>query len=150
MCGIAGAVGLIESGLPDAVARMTDAQAHRGPDQDGQWRSGERGRGAVLGHRRLSILDLSEAGRQPMIDPETGVVIAYNGEAYNFGELAAELRALGVELKSTSDTEVVLKAYARWGEKAIARLRGMFAIALWDQRDQTLLLARDRLGIKPL
>ncbi|GAB5548983.1 MAG: amidotransferase 1, exosortase A system-associated [Sandaracinaceae bacterium] len=150
MCGIAGAVGLIESGLPDAVARMTDAQAHRGPDQDGQWRSGERGRGAVLGHRRLSILDLSEAGRQPMIDPETGVVIAYNGEAYNFGELAAELRALGVELKSTSDTEVVLKAYARWGEKAIARLRGMFAIALWDPRDQTLLLARDRLGIKPL
>lgn len=150
MCGIAGAVGLIDNGLPDAVARMTDAQSHRGPDQDGQWRSADGGRGAVLGHRRLSILDLSEAGRQPMVDAETGVVIAYNGEAYNFRELASELKALGVSLKSTSDTEVILKAYARWGEPAIARLRGMFAIALWDPRDETLLLARDRLGIKPL
>lgn len=153
MCGIAGAVGRVDPEVVAAVERATAAQAHRGPDQDGLWTSlprADRGRGVVFGHRRLSILDLSEAGRQPMVDAESGVVIAFNGEVYNFDELGRELRALGVELRSTSDTEVILKAYARWGEAVIGRLRGMFALALFDPRDETVLLARDRLGIKPL
>jgi asparagine synthase (glutamine-hydrolysing) len=154
VCGIAGAVGTIDPEITRAVERMTAAQAHRGPDQAGTWSSlgtgTERGRGVVLGHRRLSILDLSEAGRQPMRDEASGVVVVFNGEVYNFGELRAELSALGVPLRSTGDTEVVLAAYARWGEAAIARFRGMFALALFDPRDETVLFVRDRVGIKPL
>lgn len=148
MCGIAGAVGTIDRDIRDAVARMTDAQAHRGPDQAGAWSSSERGRGVVFGHRRLSILDLSEAARQPMVDTESGAVIVFNGEVYNFAEIRRELGP--VDLASTSDTEVVLKAYARWGEPVLAKLRGMFALAIFEPRDETVFFARDRLGIKPL
>ncbi len=149
MCGIAGAVGAIDPSVLDAVGRMSDAEVHRGPDQAGLWSSvGERGRGAVFGHRRLSILDLSEAGRQPMHDPASGAVIVFNGEVYNFVALRAELG--GAELRSSSDTEVILLAYARLGERVIQRLRGMFALAIFDPREETVLFARDRVGIKPL
>jgi len=128
---------------------MNQAMLHRGPDQDGVW-SSEGEIGAVLGHRRLSILDLSEAGRQPMVDEETGVALVFNGECYNFRELRAELEKNGREFRSASDTEVVLAAYLAWGVDVCDRLRGMFAFAIWDPRSRQLLLARDRLGIKPL
>lgn len=146
MCGIAGVVG---SGLAEEqrrVLRMLDAMLHRGPDQGGSWNSEK----VALGHRRLSILDLSEAGRQPMTDPETGMVIVFNGEVYNFKELRLTLEARGRRFQSSCDTEVVLAALATWGTSAVDRLRGMFALAIWDPRDSTLTLARDRLGIKPL
>ena len=131
------------------TARMNNAMLHRGPDQDGLWNSGGEV-GVVLGHRRLSIIDLSEAGRQPMVDNATGVAIAFNGECYNFRELRTELEAGGRAFVSVSDTEVVLAAYLSWGAAALQRLRGMFALAVWDPRERLLLLARDRLGIKPL
>ncbi|MBX3707347.1 MAG: asparagine synthase (glutamine-hydrolyzing) [Pseudomonadales bacterium] len=146
MCGIAGAVGSGDAATLDSVGRMLAGLVHRGPDQDGLWSS----ECATLGHRRLSILDLSEAGRQPMLDAVTGMVIVFNGEVYNFPELRRELEGLGRQFRSSSDTEVVLAAIATWGSAAIERLRGMFALAIWDPRDRTLLIARDRLGIKPL
>jgi asparagine synthase (glutamine-hydrolysing) len=149
MCGIAGVYGAIDDAAVRHTKRMCDAMVHRGPDQDGVWRS-QTENGVVLGHRRLSIIDLSEAGRQPMLDPTGTVAIVFNGECYNFAELRKELEAFGRRFVSSSDTEVILAAYLQWGERAIARLRGMFAIALWDSRDGSLLLARDRLGIKPL
>lgn len=148
MCGIAGAIGAVDGGIREAVLRMRDAQTHRGPDQAGIWASTENGHGVVFGHRRLSILDLSEAGRQPMHEPESGAVIVFNGEVYNFAALRAELG--GAELLSGTDTEVILAAYARLGDGVITRLRGMFALAIFDPRDESVLFARDRLGIKPL
>jgi asparagine synthase (glutamine-hydrolysing) len=147
MCGIAGSIGEIDADVRAAVERMTVAQAHRGPDQHGMWASAERGPGAVFGHRRLSILDLSEAGRQPMIDPEHGHVIVFNGEVYNYKEIARDLH---ITPRSGTDTEIILAAYARLGERAIERLRGMFALAIFDPARGAVLLARDRLGIKPL
>lgn len=149
MCGIAGTIGPLGDAARADVSRMLDALIHRGPDQDGVWAS-PGSTGVVIGQRRLSILDLSEAGRQPMIHAGTGVAMVYNGECYNFLDIRQELEALGHRFVSQSDSEVVLIAYVQWGAAAIARLRGMFAIALWDPRDQTLLLVRDRLGIKPL
>lgn len=149
MCGIAGVYGAIDDSATALTKRMCDAMVHRGPDQDGLWKSqGERG--VVFGHRRLSILDLSDAGRQPMLDPTGSVAIVFNGECYNFAELRIELEACGRQFTSTCDTEIVLGAYLEWGERAIERLRGMFAIAVFDSRDGSMLLARDRLGIKPL
>ncbi len=146
MCGIAGAVGAIDGAVSEAVRRMSDAQQHRGPDASGLWTSNPAGgEGVVLSHRRLAIIDLSEDGRQPMADPETGNVIVFNGEIYNFPALRRELEAEGARFKSRSDTEVILKAYARWGPECIGRLRGMFAFALWDAGRGTLLFARDRL-----
>lgn len=149
MCGIAGVLGPVDAFAEHSTERMNNAMLHRGPDQGGLWKSSGV-KGVVLGHRRLSILDLSEAGRQPMLDQGTGVAIAFNGECYNFRALRAELEATGRTFVSTSDTEVVLAAYICWGRAAIERLRGMFAIAIWDPREGCLLLARDRLGIKPL
>lgn len=150
MCGIAGFVGTIQPTSTKQVQRMLDAMIHRGPDQHGLWASEVAGPGVVLGHRRLSIIDLSEAGRQPMVHSSTGVVLSYNGECYNYREIRAELQALGHQFRSRSDTEVILAAYVEWGERAITRFRGMFAVALWDPRDRSLLLVRDRMGIKPL
>lgn len=147
MCGIAGAIGAIDEDVVRAVARMRDAQAHRGPDQSGLWSSTSAGRGVSFGHRRLSILDLTEAGRQPMHHP-SGCVIVFNGEVYNFAALRDELGL--AELASGTDTEVILAAYVRWGERAVARMRGMFALAIFDPRSETVLFARDRLGVKPL
>jgi len=152
MCGIAGAIGQIDSEILEAVRRMSAAQFHRGPDSSGFWRSDptDNGVGVVLAHRRLAIIDLSEDGHQPMADPATGNVIVFNGEIYDFQELRRELQEDGASFRSRSDTEVILKAYTRWGVDSMRRLRGMFAFALWDAARGTLLLARDRLGIKPL
>jgi len=122
---------------------MNEAQRHRGPDDHGVVQCGN----VVLGNTRLAIIDTSLAGHQPMNDPETGNWITYNGETYNFKELRREL---GGEWASNTDTEVVLRAYGKWGVDAFRRLHGMFALALWDEREKRLLLARDPLGIKPL
>ncbi len=151
MCGIAGAIGGIDAELIQAVQLASQQQRHRGPDDDGNWESGGPGQdGAMFGFRRLAIIDLSSGGHQPMVDAATGNAIVFNGEIYNYLELRSELEGLGAEFVSRSDTEVILKAYASWGEDAIGRLRGMFALAIWDRRDRTVLLARDRIGIKPL
>lgn len=126
---------------------MTDALAHRGPDGEGQWCEGPIG----LGHRRLAVLDLTDAAGQPMHSLDARYVITYNGEVYNFRELRRELEKTGSRFISHSDTEVVLEAVIRWGiETAIDRFNGMFAFAIWDRRDKRLLLGRDRYGIKPL
>jgi len=141
MCGIGGMVG---PGADAAVvAGMMAAQRHRGPDGDGLWL----GAGVVLGHRRLKIIDLSDAGRQPMSTPDGRFTIVYNGEVYNFAELRRELP--GVRFRSGTDTEVVLHAYARWGPACLERFVGMYALAIWDAREGQLFCARDRLGIKP-
>jgi asparagine synthase (glutamine-hydrolysing) len=152
MCGIAGAVGAIDGMVVEGVRRMSAAQLHRGPDSNGFWRSGpaDSARGVALAHRRLAIIDLSDDGGQPMTDPETGNVIVFNGEIYNFQAVRRELERSGSRFRSRSDTEVILKAYARWGPEALSRFRGMFAFALWDATRRSLLLARDRIGIKPL
>jgi asparagine synthase (glutamine-hydrolysing) len=151
MCGIAGAIGLLSPELIAAVAAASASQRHRGPDDDGSWQSGPTGSaGAAFGFRRLAILDVSGHGHQPMRDPATGNCIVFNGEIYNFLELREELAAGGVRFASRSDTEVILAGYARWGEGVLERLRGMFAFAIWDQASGTVLMARDRLGIKPL
>ena len=147
MCGIAGIVHLDGRPVSPAVLqRMTDSIAHRGPDGDGQWIEG----GIGLGHRRLSIIDLSPAGHQPMVSADHRYVLTYNGEVYNFRELRAELQASGYWFRSRTDSEVVLCALAEWGAQALQRFNGMFALALWDRRERSLLLARDRYGIKPL
>lgn len=125
---------------------MLAVQAHRGPDGSGTWSDS----GLVLGHRRLAFLDLSDEGAQPMSYGEDRYVITYNGEVYNFVELRATLQRLGHGFRSSSDTEVLLAAYAEWGVECLSRLNGMFAFAIWDRRERTLFVARDRLGVKPL
>ena len=147
MCGIAGVFDM--SDLPAATAvvqRMTDAIAHRGPDGEGVWVE----RACGLGHRRLAIIDLTEAGRQPMATPDGRFVVTYNGELYNFHELRTELQGRGHRFASRSDTEVVLAAFAEWGLDALNRFNGMFAFAIYDRGKRRLTLARDRYGIKPL
>jgi asparagine synthase (glutamine-hydrolysing) len=146
MCGIAGLLrqdGRAVDG--DLVRRMTDVLAHRGPDGSGVYQDGPVG----LGHRRLSIIDLS-TGDQPMTTADGDVTIIYNGEVYNYQTLRHELTALGHQLRTTSDTEVILEGYRAWGVDVLPRLRGMFAFAIWDRPRQRLFLARDRVGIKPL
>jgi asparagine synthase (glutamine-hydrolysing) len=135
------------------LKRATDSLAHRGPDDAGTVivREGDSARFEVgLGNRRLAILDLSPLGHQPMGDAETGNWIVYNGEIYNFREIRGELEREGVRFASHSDTEVLLKAYGRWGEAALPKLRGMFAFAIWDAQRHRLFLARDPMGIKPI
>jgi asparagine synthase (glutamine-hydrolysing) len=147
MCGIAGIVYRDRSTTvdPDLLARMTNVLEYRGPDSVGF----HRGPGVGLGHRRLAIIDPA-AGYQPMVDPDTRNVIIYNGEVYNYVELRSELEASGYRFTTDSDTEVILKAYHRWGHDCLGRFNGMWAFAIWDARHQQLFLARDRLGIKPL
>jgi asparagine synthase (glutamine-hydrolysing) len=125
---------------------MVATLCHRGPDGEGI----HVGDGIALGHRRLCVIDLTETGAQPMVDPSTGVGVAYNGESYNFRELRAELMAADVTFTGQSDTEVMLRAYTHWGMDGLRRLEGIFAFALWDPRTRRLLLMRDRLGVKPL
>jgi asparagine synthase (glutamine-hydrolysing) len=146
MCGIAGIYDRDGDCDASAVSRMLDVQAHRGPDGCGTWADP----GIVLGHRRLAFLDLSHEGAQPMSYGEERWHITYNGEVYNYVELRAELEQLGHAFRSTSDTEVLLAAYAQWGTECLHRFNGMFAFAIWDRRERTLFVARDRLGVKPL
>jgi asparagine synthase (glutamine-hydrolysing) len=152
MCGIAGVIGRAAAPNRDALRRMNDAMAHRGPDGDGYWESplDDRGFGVMLAHRRLSILDLTPAAAQPMVDAVTGHVLVFNGEIYNYVELRTRLVAEGQAFQSTGDTAVMLRVVSLHGPQAIRRLRGMFAFALWDPATRRLLLARDPLGIKPL
>jgi asparagine synthase (glutamine-hydrolysing) len=152
MCGIAGIIGRLDDHNHAALERMSGAMVHRGPDDSGTWISApdSRGWGALLGFRRLSILDLSPAGAQPMVDPVTGHVVVFNGEIYNFGELRRHLEAEGQEFNSTGDTAVMLRALGLHGPGAVSWIRGMFAFGCWDPKERRLLLARDPLGIKPL
>ena len=152
MCGIAGIIGRLDNLNRAALERMNDAMVHRGPDASGSWVSApdSRGWGVLLGHRRLSILDLSPAAAQPMVDPVTGHVVVFNGEIYNFRELRQRLAAEGQELRSTGDTAVMLRALGLHGPSAVSWLRGMFAFACWNPEERRLLLASDPLGIKPL
>lgn len=147
MCGITGIFHLNgEPASPVALRLMTDAIAHRGPDGEGFYTDAFLG----FGHRRLAIIDLSPAGHQPMISRDGSVVLTYNGEVYNFQELRADLEALGHQFRSKTDSEVVLNAWLEWGETCVPRFNGMFAFAIWDKREQSLFLVRDRYGIKPL
>lgn len=148
MCGIAGIVGFEDRERAEAHLRtMVNAIAGRGPDSEGI----ERWPNALLGHRRLAILDLSDAGRQPMLSDDGKVGVVFNGCIYNFLELRKELEAAGHAFRSHCDTEVLVRGYQEWGIEALApRLRGMFAFGVWDERTQTLSLVRDRLGVKPL
>jgi asparagine synthase (glutamine-hydrolysing) len=152
MCGIAGillAPGAKDLGELAAIAQMTSALRHRGPDGEGFWI--EREAGIAFGHRRLAIMDLSETGRQPMHSASGRHVITFNGEIYNFRELRRELGDAGHRFRGTSDTEIVLCAVETWGlDAALTRFAGMFALALWDRQTRVLHLARDRMGKKPL
>ncbi|MHA7217542.1 N-acetylglutaminylglutamine amidotransferase [Arthrobacter sp. MDT1-48-3] len=146
MCGIAGEIAFRGARAEqEPVARMTAAMASRGPDGHGSWTNGR----VALGHRRLTVIDLSEAGAQPMHDPGSGLTIVFNGCIYNYPELRAELGGDTV-FSSTSDTEVILRAYQRWDEDFVDHLVGMFAVAVVDERRERVVMARDRLGIKPL
>ena len=144
MCGITGIHGKADSDTWAAAHSMTAALAHRGPDAEGHWTDD---RNVILGHRRLSVLDTSDTANQPMVSWCGRYVIAFNGEVYNYRELREEL---DYPFKTSGDTEVVLAALREWGVDALHRLNGMFALALWDGQEERLLLARDRMGIKPL
>ena len=154
MCGIAGIwvhSGQARAGLDALVGRMADSLIHRGPDDAGTWIDPDAG--FALGYRRLAIVDITQAGHQPMESASGRWVIAFNGEIYNFAALRRELDGAGAapRWRGHSDTEVLLAAIDHWGlEHAIERSVGMFAIALWDRRDRVLHLARDRMGEKPL
>lgn len=143
MCGIVGTIRIGDLGL---LEQMTEVMAYRGPDDFGYYQDGE----VCLGHRRLSILDLSAAGHQPMLADDGLSALVFNGEIYNFQALRAELAQRGQRFQTGTDTEVILHAYRAWGLACLERFEGMFAFALWDRRENRLLLARDRLGIKPL
>ncbi len=147
MCGICGEL-RFDGQTPDrdALARMVAALAKRGPDDAGSHVDGP----VALGHRRLSIIDLSERAHQPMLDDTNHLAIVFNGSIYNYPALREQLRQRGHSFKSSGDTEVILKAYAEWGDGCVARLNGMFAFAIWDAQKQRLFMARDRMGIKPL
>ena len=146
MCGIAGIINL-GGATPSKslLTKMTDIIEHRGPDGSGDYFS----EGVAFGHRRLSIIDLA-GGHQPMTTSDDRVTITYNGEIYNFSELRTELKALGYNFKTSSDTEVILVAYHAWGPQSVERIRGMFAYAIHDKEKREVFIARDRLGIKPL
>ncbi|MDX9766578.1 MAG: N-acetylglutaminylglutamine amidotransferase [Ectothiorhodospiraceae bacterium] len=147
MCGICGEL-RFDGVMPElgVIRRMLDRLARRGPDHEGSWSDGA----LAFGHRRLSIIDLSQRASQPMVDPDLGLALVFNGTIYNYPELRAQLIAKGHRFFSDGDTEVILKSYAEWGEACVERFIGMFAFAIWDMRARRLFLARDRMGIKPL
>src|SRR4051812_45637381 len=150
MCGISGYV-LREVTLPRRAGEarlwaMIAALRHRGPDDEGIWTDGRAG----LAHARLSIIDLTPTGHQPMASVDGSVWITYNGEIYNFWEIRRELEDLGYSFRGRGDAEVIVNGWHAWEERLIPRLRGMFALAVWDRRTHRLILARDRIGKKPL
>ncbi|HFF3664382.1 TPA: asparagine synthetase B [Legionella pneumophila] len=147
MCGIAGEYQFNKKNIPlFNLEKATLKQFNRGPD-DGQIYQVD---GLALGHRRLKIFDLTNRAAQPMVDSELGLALVFNGAIYNFLELRKQLENKGYSFMSDSDTEVLLKAYHAWGTECIPKLQGMFAFAIWEQNTGKLILARDRLGIKPL
>ena len=147
MCGICGELRFDGSPADTlAVARMSDKIARRGPDHSGAFSDGP----LALGHRRLAIIDLTAGADQPMVDEELKLVLVFNGTIYNYKELRAELVVMGYRFFSESDSEVILKAYHAWGAHCVQRFFGMFSFAVWDQRNASLFMARDRFGIKPL
>lgn len=146
MCGILAIIGNILPVSLGQVDRALDTLAHRGPDDRGVWHVP----GAWLGHRRLSIIDTSSAGHQPMVDQATGVALTFNGEIYNYIELREELEALGHHFQSRSDTEVLLMSYLAWGEKCVDRFNGDWAFLIWDPRSRIAFFSRDRFAVKPL
>ena len=151
MCGINGIFAYRGAASPPREMELIstrDAMRARGPDGCGSWWS--RDRRCALGHRRLSILDLSDRAAQPMLSDDRRLAIVFNGEIYNYPELRTELEAGGVRFRSNSDTEALLHLYARYGQNAVHKLRGMFAFAIWDDQENSLFLARDPYGIKPL
>ncbi|HKO19091.1 MAG TPA: hypothetical protein VJU82_09410, partial [Acidobacteriaceae bacterium] len=154
MCGIAGLVSasLDEHELSERVRRMTEVIRHRGPDGCGvrTFGSGRKSTAVSLGHRRLAIIDLSDAGLQPMSNEDGSVWVVFNGEIYNFAELRADLLARGHRFRSATDTEVLVHLYEEHGPELVKRLNGMFAFAIVDTRARRLLLARDHIGVKPL
>ena len=147
MCGICGEL-RFDGAMPDmaAIGRMSDQLARRGPDHSGSYQDGP----LAFGHRRLSIIDLSAHAHQPMVDAVLQLTLIFNGTIYNYRELRTELQAQGYHFFSEGDSEVILKSYHAWGEQCVTRFKGMFALAIWDQRSNQLFLARDRFGIKPL
>src|SRR5512136_603665 len=147
MCGICGKIDFTGKTVPlELLRNMTDSIAYRGPDDEGFFSDGPVG----LGHRRLAIIDLSPAGRQPMCNEDESIRVTYNGEIYNFLDIRKELKARGHRFRSNTDTEVIVHAYEEWDVACLQRFNGMFAFALWDERQQRLWLVRDRLGVKPL
>ena len=147
MCGIAGIFNLDgEPVSPIILRKMTDVIAHRGPDGEGQYINSFFG----IGHRRLAIIDLTPAGDQPIVSANKQFILSYNGEIYNYQELKTELKRLGHQFHSKTDSEVVLNSWVEWGENCVYRFNGMFAFSIWDKRTKTLFLVRDRYGIKPL
>ena len=150
MCGIAG---IISADPGEHIAAMLASIEHRGRDDEGVWTSeaiDDDGRRACLGHRRLAIIDTTLAGHQPMISSDGRYVLTFGGEIYNYRELREELQSKGHSFKSQTDTEVLLTAFSEWGKDCLPRLNGMFHFAVWDNRERTLTLARDHVGIKPL
>jgi asparagine synthase (glutamine-hydrolysing) len=147
MCGITGIFDTRDGSdiSRELLHRMNETQFHRGPDEGGLHLEP----GLGLGHRRLSIIDLS-TGQQPLFNEDGSVVVVFNGEIYNFQELVPELVALGHHFRTHSDTEVIVHAWEAWGEACVERFRGMFAFALWDRKQETLFVVRDRFGVKPL
>src|ERR1700730_772202 len=143
MCGLCGVVALAEPPDRDAVVTMLDELAHRGPDGRGMFAA----EGVCLGHLRLAILDLSDAGLQPF--GQDGLQLVHNGEIYNYLELRRELSARGHPFRTETDTEVLLAAYREWGEGCVERFNGMWAFAIWDEQRRTLFASRDRFGVKP-
>jgi len=150
VCGILGVLSRTgEQLVSERLERMRDTMVHRGPDDSGMWMR-DPGRDVGLAHRRLAIIDLSRAGRQPMGSEDGMVLVTFNGEIYNHQQLRAELEAVGHVFRSRCDAEVLVHLYEEHGPRMVDRLVGMFAFAIWDEREQRMFLARDRLGIKPL
>jgi len=146
MCGICGIIDFDgQPGLTE-LENMSRSLRHRGPDMEGTWSSGR----CVLGHRRLSILDLSDAAKQPMVSEDGATALVFNGEIYNFQEIRKKLESKGHLFRTSSDTEVLLRQYIEKGEAMLGDLNGMFSLAIWDDREKRLLAARDRMGKKPL
>src|SRR6188768_1682049 len=150
MCGITGVYAFAASARDEhaPLQRMRDTMVHRGPDDVGSWQ--DRELGIALGHRRLSIIDLSAAGRQPIANEDGTVWLTFNGEIYNHDRLRETLRAAGHHFQGRCDAEVIVHGYEEYGDAVVDHLDGMFAFGLWDSRARRLLLARDRLGKKPL
>jgi len=150
MCGIAGFIDFSKQSDRERLKKMTDAVIHRGPDDSGYEVFDHTRANIGFGFRRLSIIDLSPLGHQPMHFTEAGLTIIFNGEVYNYAEIRKELEALGYTFKSHSDTEVILKSYAEWGTACVTRFIGMFAIAIYDEKNSQVVIFRDRAGVKPL